>query len=94
MIPCSSVRVWRQGGGCDVLEAHKPAVWAVAGLHAVDGTKRILTGGWGMRVVSRKGAVSVVSGWCHIRVMLCVVCVGGVTLGLYCVCRWCHIMYV
>lgn len=26
------------------MEAHKPAVWAVAGLYDVDGTKRILTG--------------------------------------------------
>ena len=37
-----------------VLEAHKPAVWAVAGLHEVDGSRRILsceTMGWRIRVL-------------------------------------------
>ena len=37
------MRVWRDSGDCDVLEAHKPAVWAVAGLFEVDGSRRILS---------------------------------------------------
>lgn len=41
---CSSIRVWRDGGTCDVLQAHKPAVWAVAGLYEVDCSRRILSG--------------------------------------------------
>ncbi|XP_064395188.1 phospholipase A-2-activating protein-like [Halichondria panicea] len=41
----STVRVWKSGCGSEVIEAHKPAVWAIAGLFAFDGTNRILTGG-------------------------------------------------
>ncbi len=40
----STVRVWKSGCGSEVIEAHKPAVWTIAGLFAFDGTKRILTG--------------------------------------------------
>ncbi len=40
----STVRVWKSGCGSEVIEAHKPAVWAIAGLFAFDGTNRILTG--------------------------------------------------
>lgn len=41
---CSSVRVWKEGGKCEMWEAHKPAVWALAGLHTFDGSRRILSG--------------------------------------------------
>ena len=44
---CSTVRVWRGPKQCDVLTAHKPAVWAIASLFEFDGTRRILSGiGW------------------------------------------------
>lgn len=43
-IVCSTVRVWRGAKQCDVLTAHKPAVWAIASLFEFDGTRRILSG--------------------------------------------------
>ena len=40
---CSTVRVWSDSGECQVLQAHKPAVWSLAGLYDVDGSRRILS---------------------------------------------------
>ena len=41
---CSTVRVWRGPKQSDVLNAHKPAVWALDSLFDFDGTRRILSG--------------------------------------------------
>ena len=40
----SSVRVWKSVSESTVIEAHKPAVWTVAGLFEFDGTRRLLSG--------------------------------------------------
>ena len=56
LLSISTVRVWGEKQEDHVvLEAHKPTVWAVAGLHEVDGSRRILsceTMGWRIRVLS------------------------------------------
>lgn len=44
VIAHSTIRVWKGDSQCDKMEAHKPAVWAIAGLFDLDGTKRVLSG--------------------------------------------------
>ena len=36
--------MWKDSKKCDVLTAHKPAVWAVASLFEFDSSRRILSG--------------------------------------------------
>ena len=38
------MRVWKEEGQSEVLEAHKPAVWTIAGLYDFDNSRRILSG--------------------------------------------------
>ena len=40
----STIRIWKSSKQSEVINAHKPAVWAIASLFEFDGTKRMVSG--------------------------------------------------